>query len=333
MPNVFGSGSLRTLLGSSSAHDWIGVRISKTPPSVAIVIPTCGRPEALKVCLRQIVPYVNQHSECSIVVSDDGEVHETKAQLAAEFNVVQIIQGPRRGPAANRNWGAAHSKGELLIFLDDDCRPNPNLVAKYQCAAGENPKCGVFEGRTTAEGKEESFGDTAPSNETGGKLWSCNFAVRRELFASIGGFDERFPFPAMEDTDFHFRVSSKSAILFVPEARIYHALQRKVGRKVLRHHSLSHLLYLHLHGLKATQQGPVFFVRVVARESIFGGMRYLRGQGAKDPHHLLLVIWTNMQFLLITLFWRFHPYLARRLFPACCAGCAAIHSSLITVDQ
>jgi GT2 family glycosyltransferase len=306
--------------------------MSTTPPSVAIIIPTCGRLESLKACLRQILPYVNQHSECLIVVSDDGEADDTRAQLAAEFSAVEIIQGPRRGPAANRNWGAAHSKGKLLIFLDDDCRPDPDLIAKYQCAAGKSPKCGVFEGRTSAEGELESFGDSAPSNETGGKLWSCNFAIRRELFIRIGGFDERYPFPAMEDIDFHFRVSSKSPILFVPEARIYHALQRRVGRKVLRHHFLSHLLYLHLHGLKATQHGPIFFARVAARESVFGGLRYLRGQAAKDPRHLLLVIWTNMQFLLITLFWRFHPYLARKLFPACCAGCRSIHASLSVND-
>ena len=306
--------------------------MNATSPSVAIIIPTCGRQEALKVCLRQILPYVKQHSECLIVVSDDGAAHETRSQLAAEFGGVQIVQGPRNGPAANRNWGAAHSRGDLLIFLDDDCRPEPSLIAEYQFAARENPKCGVFEGRTTAEGKAESFGDSAPANETGGKLWSCNFAIRRELFARVGGFDERFPFPAMEDIDFQFRLSNESSILFVPEARVYHAFQRRVGWKVLRHHSLSNLLYMHLHGLKATQRGPMFFARAAAREVVFGGMRILHRQAAKDPHHQILVIWTNMQFLLITLCWRFHSYLATKVFPACCGGCRSIHASLSVND-
>jgi len=265
-------------------------------------------------------------------VSDDGAAHETRSQLAAEFGGVQIVQGPRNGPAANRNWGAAHSRGDLLIFLDDDCRPEPSLIAEYQFAARENPKCGVFEGRTTAEGKAESFGDSAPANETGGKLWSCNFAIRRELFTRVVGFDERFPFPAMEDIDFQFRLSNESSILFVPEARVYHAFQRRVGWKVLRHHSLSNLLYMHLHGLKATQRGPMFFARAAAREVVFGGMRILHRQAAKDPHHQILVIWTNMQFLLITLCWRFHSYLATKVFPACCGGCRSIHASLSVND-
>lgn len=296
-------------------------------PSVAIIIPTRGRQESLKVCLRQILPYVTQHSECMIVVTDDGDAHETRAALGDEFSRIQVIQGPRRGPAANRNCGAAHSQGDLLIFLDDDCRPQSDLVAEYQRAAGAEPECGVFEGRITAEGKGTGFGDTAPSNETGGYLWSCNFAMRRNLFTSIGGFDERYPFPAMEDVDLHFRVARKSQIRFLPTARVFHGIERRVGRKILRHYALSHLLYLHLHGLKATRHGPLFFIRVLVHEAIFGGRRYLRGQAAKDPHHLLLVIWTNTQLLLIALFWRFHPYLAKKFFPACCAGCRSIHAS------
>jgi GT2 family glycosyltransferase len=300
-----------------------------TLPSVAVIIPTRGRPGPLKTCLRQIFPYVNQHSECMIVVSDDGDASETSAALAAEFPEVNVVQGPHRGPAANRNWGAAHSMGELLIFLDDDCRPVPDLVAEYQRAANSNPECSLFEGRITAEGIETGFADTTPSNEKGGYLWSCNFGIRRELFIDIGGFDERFPFPAMEDADLHFRVSAKSPILFLSGARVYHAFERRAGWRAAKHHTLSLLLYMHLHGLKATQRGPRFFVRSAARLAFSGGVRIFRRRAAKDPQHLLLSIWICVQLLLITLFWKFHPYLARKFFPACCAGCRSIHASFV----
>ncbi len=297
-------------------------------PSVAIIIPTRVRTEPLKCCLRQILPYVNQHLECAIVVSDDGEASETSAALAAEFPGVSVVQGPRRGPAANRNWGAAHSMGDLLIFLDDDCRPESNLVAEYRRAASSNPECSVFEGRITAEGIEIGFADTAPSNEKGGYLWSCNFAIRRELFTSIGGFDERYPFPGMEDIDFHFRVASKSPIRFLPQARVFHAFERREGWKGLKHNGLSLILYLHLHGLKTTRKGPVYFAHAIARLAVSGGLRYLRRQAAKDPQHLLSTIWVNMEILFIVLLWRFHPYLSRTMFPACCPGCESIHASI-----
>jgi GT2 family glycosyltransferase len=295
---------------------------------VTIVIPTLNRPDPLKRCLSQLVPYVSAHPECSIIVSDNGNAFETRERLAEYLGIVQIVQGPRTSPAANRNCGSAHSTGNLLIFLDDDCIPDPNLIAAYQEAALENPEIGVFEGRITAEGTETGFADTAPSNETGGYLWSCNFAIRRELFTSIGGFDERYPFPGMEDVDFHFRVANKSRIRFLPQARVFHAVERRVGWKGLKHYALSLILYLHLHGLKQTKKGPVYFARVIARLSVTGGLRYLRGQAAKDPQHLLSTIWVHMELLFIVLLWRHHPHLSKRIFPACCPGCESIHTSL-----
>ena len=297
-------------------------------PSVAVVIPTRGRADALSRCLLQLLPYVDMHPECSIVVSDDGNAADTSAAMGIEFYGVRFLQGPRRGPAANRNSGVAHSEGELLVFLDDDCEPCPHLIGEYQRAALQFPDCGVFEGRISAKGVATSFADSAPCNETGGFLWSCNFAVRRCLFNAVGGFDERFPFPAMEDVELHFRLANKSLIRFLPEARVFHAYEKRTGWKGQRHHALSVLLYLHLHGLKATNRGPKYFLRATVRAAGSGGMRLLRGEVAKDPQHLMLIFGESFLIFFITCIWRLHPYLASKIFPACCAGCSSLHASL-----
>src|SRR5580692_1931106 len=97
-------------------------------PSVAIVIPTRNRHELLKRCLSRLTPYVGEHPECTIIVSDDGDSLQTRKALAEELARVQVVQGPVRGPSANRNCGAAHATAELLIFLDDDCIPDENLI-------------------------------------------------------------------------------------------------------------------------------------------------------------------------------------------------------------
>jgi len=304
----------------------------KPLPSVAIIVPTCGRPELLKRCLRQILPYVEEHPECAVVVSDDGDARQTRASLGEEFNRVKVVQGPRRGPAANRNSGVKHSTGDLLIFLDDDCRPESSLIEEYQREAEKHPECSVFEGRISAEGAWTGFADTAPVNESGGFLWSCNFAIRRDLYLRIGGFDERFPFPAMEDVDLNFRVEGKSPIRFLPEARVFHDVERRAGWKHLRHHSLSVILYIHLHGLKESGQGPWFFSRSLVGLVKRGFSNYLRRKLTKDLWHLLLTIWANTLLIMITFFWRFHPYLAKKLFPACCAGCRSIHARLMAEE-
>jgi GT2 family glycosyltransferase len=297
-------------------------------PSVAIIIPTRNRPEMLKRCLSRVVPYVIAHPECSIVVSDDGDAAETRQLLAGQLDMVRLVQGPRRGPAANRNCGTAHSTGELLIFLDDDCIPDENLIAAYRNAAVKNPDTGVFEGRIGVEGKVSGFADAVPANETGGYLWSCNFAIRRELFARINGFDERFLFAAMEDVDFHLRVKNHSKVLFLPDARVLHEVDRRPGWRGVKHHALSLLLFLHIHGLKQTQRGPVYFLRGAGRSLVYGGLEHLRVGALRNARQLAFLIWVNLELAVITALWKFHASLAKWFFPPCCPGCQAIHANL-----
>jgi len=279
------------------------------------------------------MPYVSTHPECQLVVSDDGQASQTRDALTGEFGIVQVVQGPGRGPAANRNCGAAHSTRDIVVFLDDDCTPDPNLIAAYQNAAINNPDVGVFEGRISPEGTISSFADAAPSNETGGYLWSCNFAIRRELFTHLGGFDERFPFAAVEDVDFHLRVKRQSPVLFVPDARVWHQVERKLGWKIVQHHTLSVLLFLHIHGLESTNKNPTFFLRMAIKSLLFTGIRHLRAGTAKHPSYLLSRVWVNLQLSLMILFWKSHAAMAKQFYPPCCSGCKSIHAVLASPSQ
>ena len=302
-------------------------------PSVSIVIPTRNRLDALRQCLDRVLPYVKTHPECHIIVSDDGDAAQTAVALSADMSMVQVVQGPRRGPAANRNHGAMRTSGDIIVFLDDDCMPDPSLIAVYQQAAVDNLDIGVFEGRISAVGAVTTFADAAPTNETGGYLWSCNFGIRRELFTRVGGFDERFPFAAVEDTDFNFRVKNHSSIEFLSNARVWHQMERKLGWKVVQHHTLSVLLFLHIHGLEATNKTPIFFVKMAVRSLLFTGARHLKAGTTKHPSFLLFRVWANLQLALMILFWKYHGALAKWFYPPCCSGCEAIHSVLASPSQ
>jgi len=299
-----------------------------TLPSVSIIIPTRNRTALLKRCLSKLVPYVAGHPECSITVSDDGDASVTREALAGEMGIAQVIQGPRMGPAANRNCGAAHSAGELLVFLDDDCIPDENLIAIYQDAAPKNPGISVFEGRISSTGKASGFADIIVENETGGYLWSCNFAVRRSLFEKVGGFDERYAFAAAEDVDFHLRVKRHSAIPFLPEARVWHQPERRIGWRVVKHKALSDLLYFHTHGLKVTRKSSIHYVRMAAQYLFRGGWRQIRAGATKDPMQLILQCAGLLELSFIVFAWRFHSALARMFYPPCCSGCESIHAVL-----
>ncbi|MBA3672048.1 MAG: glycosyltransferase, partial [Gemmatimonadaceae bacterium] len=155
------------------------------------------------------------------------------------------------------NAGAAAARGEWLVFTDDDCLPADGWLAAYERAFASGHD--VYEGRTTCEAGLTSPRLTAPVNLAGGNLWSCNFAIRRNVFAALGGFDERFPYPHMEDADFRDRVvAAGHHIRFVPEATVDHPPRRLPwGTRLARIHRAS-VLYMVLHPPK---RSLVWFVR------------------------------------------------------------------------
>ncbi|HTY49095.1 MAG TPA: glycosyltransferase family A protein, partial [Steroidobacteraceae bacterium] len=166
--------------------------------SISIVIPTCNRPEMLGECLRRVAAAIDAagRPQVEVIVSDDSRDERTRDYVASGHPWVRWVRGPRRGPAANRNTGVAAASGAWIIFTDDDCLPEPRWLRAYLQAMQADPASNVFEGRTVADRPRRRLDEESPVNETGGYLWSCNMAIRRELFEHMGGFCESFPYAA-----------------------------------------------------------------------------------------------------------------------------------------
>jgi len=202
----------------------------------SIIIPTCRRYPTLRVCLEALRPETQNFpaDQYEVIVSDDTPAAQREADPAPGLTFVHAVEGPRRGPASNRNRGAARARGEWLIFVDDDCIPQPGFLLGYQEAIRAHPEYKIFEGRTEADRPKARMDEEAPISE-GGFLWSCNFAIRSDLFAKLGGFCEEFPYASMEDVDFRMRLtSSGEKFLYVPPARVIHPWRLvSVAQKVI----------------------------------------------------------------------------------------------------
>jgi GT2 family glycosyltransferase len=195
-------------------------------PQFSVVIPTRARAASLAECLARLAPgrQAEVAGGCEVIVADDGVAPaSTEAQLARNFPWARWVAGPRRGPAANRNCGARLARGEWLVFTDDDCLPDARWLAAFAEAADAAPEIAVLEGRTSSGRPLTGLFEIAPVNETGGMLWSCNFAIRRAAFEQLGGFDENFPAPHLEDVDLRVRIGHAGwPVRFVSAAEVVH---------------------------------------------------------------------------------------------------------------
>lgn len=156
-------------------------------------------------------------------MTDDSPSQKEAKEVVSKFANVRLISGPRRGRASNRNSGASSAKGDWIIFVDDDVVPDGRFIQAYLSSIADG-KVDVLEGRTYSDQNMDRERFEAPVNETGGLLWSCNFAIRRSLFEAVGGFADVFVTYGCEDTELQARLMNAGHLIrFVESASVYHA--------------------------------------------------------------------------------------------------------------
>lgn len=176
-----------------------------------------------------------------VLVVDDLGTEECRRRVR-EFRErldVHYLVGPRRfGAAAARNAGAAAAAGEYLVFVDDDCVPNPDWLAAYLSAidgAGTDARHALFGGGSRNAFPDNAFATASQTLIDFLMAWynsdgrhptffpSNNICCASSTFRAVGGFDERFPRAGAEDRDFCERVLSRGGHLVpVPSAIVVH---------------------------------------------------------------------------------------------------------------
>lgn len=178
-------------------------------PRLSVIVPVYNAARELKQCLAALAN--SDFRDHEVIVVDDGST-EPVSSLADKHGFKYIrIHGPK-GPARARNAGARAARGQYVVFIDadvcvhtdtlarlarifevrpeiaaaigsyDDCPPEPNFISQYK---------NLFHHYV----HQQNAGQ-APT------FWSGCGAMRRELFLSFGGFDERrYQRPAIEDIE------------------------------------------------------------------------------------------------------------------------------------
>lgn len=103
--------------------------------TVTIIIPTFNRAASLERTLQGCVAqsYPSRLVEI-IVVNDGGTDHSASVveKIARENQRnIRYFTQQNAGPAAARNHGIQFASGDLILFLDDDVLPQPDLIEQH----------------------------------------------------------------------------------------------------------------------------------------------------------------------------------------------------------
>ncbi|MCE7070701.1 glycosyltransferase [Dyadobacter sp. CY327] len=168
---------------------------------------------------------VNMNEPASELVSDNFPIRS-----------VRFDDAERLPLAAARNFAAKQAAHPVMIFLDVDCIPSPDLVEKYfnACQAGAHLWIGpvryLRQGATAENGFLSKMWELSTPDPVRADLrevnhalfWSLNFACSQETYERIGGFDTRFTGYGAEDTDFGFAARKQGVELSVADAVAFH---------------------------------------------------------------------------------------------------------------
>jgi GT2 family glycosyltransferase len=153
--------------------------------------------------------------DAEIVVAADGAVDDCRPLAAASGARVVEVPGPS-GPAVARNRAAEVATGGILVFIDADVVAAPDAVAGMCAVLSASPELGAIFGAYDLNppdpGFMSQFKNLAHSyvheigNPDASTFWAGLGAIKAEAFRTVGGFDERFARPSVEDIDLGYRL-------------------------------------------------------------------------------------------------------------------------------
>ena len=191
-------------------------------PLVSVIVPAFNRENTIARCIDSIL--AQTHRLIEVIIVDDCSIDQTVSIVKGYGDRVNLICQPNAGPSAARNTGATHARGEIISFLDSDDTWKPEKLARQvnlMVRGGRRVPCCICNAKLiSSDGSSKTSFDVSEVNSeltegywvnpasiiaTRFLLFNQVVSIRRDVFDSIGGFNESMRL--LEDHDLAFRLS------------------------------------------------------------------------------------------------------------------------------
>lgn len=243
-----------------------------------LVIPTHNGRTSVKRAAESVL---NQtFTDFELIVVSDGEGSRTRDILRDISDPrLQVVEQQKRGVSAARNLGVSSGRHRWIAFLDDDDEKRPDAL--------ENMASCIREDTVAVTGQVAIW-----TGQHLDRVWQCHlstsdptmnastilpggFAVRRDMFEAVGGFDESLHYSENMDLGLrlcdHIQCTNAGRILHLPRILAdFHREQaddRKRRYKSAPADAARILLARYSDRYKLDPQGTAALNRIISRDS------------------------------------------------------------------
>ncbi len=129
--------------------------------------------------------------DCELIIADNASVVPVSTPKTLENGMpVRVLRLPVNIGAAARNKAASEARGEWLVMLDDDSAPADAALLTLLPRVSDEIVGLCADIRIPHRGRESGGLPEVPIG--------CGFAVRRDAFCAVGGYDPSYVFYAEE---------------------------------------------------------------------------------------------------------------------------------------
>lgn len=212
-----------------------------TNPVISIVIPVYNKWQYSANCLYSI--FKNTQSDYEVLIVDDASSDETQKELSTIKNLRFVQNEKNLGFIDTCNHGAQVSRGDYILFLNNDTMVTPNWL---------QPLLEIIKKDSVGAVGSKLVFPNGSLQEAGGLIWNdgtgwnygrgdnpdkpqynyvkevdyCTGAcllVKRDLFETIGGFDIRYRPGYFEESDMCFSIRKLGfKVIYQPLSVVVH---------------------------------------------------------------------------------------------------------------